>query len=150
MQDFSSVIKAYALKNAIEFGKCDAGRILHKLFQHGLDKKDVKTVMPDIQKVVKEVNSMSSASKEKEFERYKQYVKEKEEKEQGLPELEGAVNGKVVTRLAPEPSKYNHIGHALIFIIQYLYAKRYKGRCILRLDDTNPEKSSEEFYRAVI
>src|SRR3989338_7610191 len=149
MSDFSNEIRAYALKNAIEFGKADAGRILPKLFQHGLDKGDIKKIMPQVQEIVKEVNALKGDKKEKEFEKYKGFAKEKEEKEEGLPELENAVEGKVVTRLAPEPSKYNHIGHALVFLIQYLYAQKYKGKCILRFDDTNPEKSTLEYYKAM-
>ncbi|MDP3882110.1 MAG: glutamate--tRNA ligase [Nanoarchaeota archaeon] len=149
MKDFSREIWAYALRNAIDFGKVDAGKILPKLFQHGLDKKDIRKIMPEIQKIAGEVNKLSAGEREKEFEKYGEFVKEKEEKEEGLPELEEAVEGKVVTRLAPEPSKYNHIGHALVFLIQYLYAKKYKGKCILRFDDTNPEKSALEYYRSM-
>lgn len=150
MKDLSNEIRAYALRNAIEYGKVDAGRILPKLFQHGLDKSEIKEIMPAISKIVGEVNKLSKPEREKQFEEYKQYVKEREEKEEGLPELENAVEGKVVTRLAPEPSKYNHIGHALVFMIQYLYAKKYNGKCVLNFDDTNPEKSTLEFYKAMI
>lgn len=147
MKGFSNEIWAYALKNAIEFGKTDASKILPKLFNHGLEKKDIGRVIPEIQKIVKEINSMKQEEREREFGRYEKYVKEAERREEGeLPELEGAKEGKVVTRLTPEPSKYNHIGHALVFMIQYLYAKKYKGKCILRFDDTNPEKSTKEYY----
>ena len=149
MKDFSKEIRAYALKNALEFGKADAGRILPKLFQHGLDKKDIKLIMPKIAEIVEEVNSVDDIKQQRELHDLKGVVKEPEKKEDGLPELENAVMGKVVTRLAPEPSKYNHIGHALVFMIQYLYAKKYNGRCILRFDDTNPEKSTKEFYDAM-
>ena len=150
MIDLSNEIWAYALKNALEHGKADNGRILPKLFNHGLDKKDIKNVMHTISDIVKKVNSLKKDQIEKEFEKYKQYAKEKEERVEGeLPELEGAEEGNVVTRLAPEPSKYNHIGHALVFLIQYFYAKKYKGRCILRFDDTNPDKSTIEYYNAM-
>ena len=149
MKDFSKEIKAYALKNALEFGKADAGKILPKLFQHGLDKKDVKQIMPQIIELVKEVNSYDDEHRQRVFHDLKEHVKEHEQKDAGLPELENAVEGKVVTRLAPEPSKYSHIGHALVFMIQYLYAKKYKGKCILRFDDTNPEKSTKEYYDAM-
>ena len=42
MKDFSNEIWAYALRNSIEYGKADPGKILPKLFQHGLDKKDIR------------------------------------------------------------------------------------------------------------
>jgi glutamyl-tRNA synthetase len=149
MKDFSNEIWAYALKNSVEFGKADAGRIMPKLFQHGLDKKDIKDVMPEIQRIVKEVNGLNQKQKEEKLEKYKSYAKETEKRDENeLPELEN-VKGKVITRLAPEPSKYNHLGHALVFLIQYLYAKKYDGECILRFDDTNPEKSAKEYYDAM-
>src|SRR3989344_7129327 len=119
MEGFTNEIWAYTLKNAIEFDKADAGKILPKLFLHGLEKKDIKKVMPDVQKIVSEVNKMNRDERGREYEKFRAFAKEREEKQEGLPELEGAVQGKVVTRLAPEPSKYNHIGHALVFLIQY-------------------------------
>ncbi len=148
MKDFTKEIEAYALRNALEFGKADASKILPKLFNHGLEKKDIKNVMPKIIEIVKEINSWDEEKRQRQFHDLKEFVKEAEKRE-GLPELENAIEGKVVTRLAPEPSKYNHIGHALVFMIQYLYAKKYKGKCILRLDDSNPEKSTMEYYNAM-
>jgi len=149
MKKFDNEIYAYALKNAIEFGKADAGRILPKLFLHGLDKKDIKLIMPEIVKIVGEVNK--SKDKEKEFEKYKKYVMEKEEeKEKDLPELPNALDGKVVTRMPPEPSKYAHIGHAITFLINYIYAKKYNGKCLLRFEDANPSKVNQEFVDSML
>lgn len=149
MEKFDNEIYAYALKNALEFGKADAGRILPKLFQHGLDKKDIKTIMPEIVKIVNEVNKFKD--KEKEFEKYKKYVIEKEEeKEKDLPELPDAVMGKVVTRMPPEPSKYAHIGQAITFLINYIYAEKYKGKCLLRFEDANPAKVNQEFVDSML
>ena len=143
-------IWAYSLKNALEHGKADVSRILPKLFQHGLEKKDIKKVMSNVREIISKVNSLKKEELEKELEKYDKYVKEKDVRQEGeLPELEGAVQGKVVTRITPEPSKYSHIGHALVFLIQYFYAKKYNGKCILRFDDTNPEKSTLEFYNSI-
>ena len=149
MKDFSKYIKAYALRNSIDFGKAEPGRILPKLFVHGLDKKDIKTVMPKIQEIVKKVNSLKKEEKEKEFEKLKELVPEHEEKEKDLPEIDFKGLREVVTRIAPEPSKYNHIGHALSFMLNYIYAKRYKGKCKLRFEDANPEKVSQEYVNAM-
>lgn len=148
MSKYDNEIWAYALKNSLEFGSTDAGKILPKLFRHGLEKKDIGKIMPELNKIIEKINSMDNDAKAKEYSRYEKYALERDVKEEGLPELDN-VKGKVVTRLAPEPSKYNHIGHALVFLIQYLYAKKYNGECILRADDTNPEKSTMEYYNSM-
>ena len=123
------------MKNAIEFGKADAGKILPKLFQHGLDKKDIKNVMPEVQKIISEVNKMKDSEREEEFIDYKKYVKEHEEKEKELPELENAGKG-MVFRLAPYPSGALHIGNAKTYLLNALYAEKYKAKLLLVMDDT--------------
>ncbi|MDO8460405.1 MAG: glutamate--tRNA ligase [Nanoarchaeota archaeon] len=149
MKDLSKEIKAYALKNALEFGKADPSRILPKLFQHGLEKSEIKEIIPKITATIKEINSLSTAEKEKQYTEYKKLVIIKEEKPHELPELPN-VKGAVITRLPPEPSKYLHLGHALSFILNSIYAKRYNGKCLLRFEDANPEKVSQEYVDAIL
>jgi len=56
-----------------------------------------------------------------------------------------SIGAKVLTRAPPEPSFYLHIGHAKAFFIDFNYAKINGGKCILRLDDTNPSHEKEDY-----
>ena len=46
-------------------------------------------------------------------------------------------------RFAPSPTGYLHIGSARTFIFNWLYARRYGGTMILRLDDTDLERNTQ-------
>ncbi|CAG0897953.1 unnamed protein product [Cyprideis torosa] len=58
--------------------------------------------------------------------------------------------GNVVTRFPPEPNGILHVGHAKAIAIQFAYAEAHGGRCILRYDDTNPEKEEAVFFEAIL
>jgi len=158
-EEIRKKIREYALENAIKFeGVANQGAILGKLFAYDDSiKKNMKELSGIINEEIKKVNSISLEEQKKEllklnpeFEK-EQEDKKKENKElrSDLPPLKDAIDGQVVMRIAPEPSKYNHIGHAISFLINYMYALRHKGKCILRFDDTNPEKESQEFVDAM-
>jgi len=52
-------------------------------------------------------------------------------------------------RIAPSPSGFLHIGTAKMALFNWLFARRYNGTFILRLEDTDVERSTEEFAMAM-
>ncbi|MEM4391796.1 MAG: glutamate--tRNA ligase [Candidatus Nitrosotenuis sp.] len=153
--DVKDKIRKMALQNAIEHGgKTQDKIVLAKILgQEPSLRNQVKEIMPMIAEVVASVNKLSAEEQRKEAEsEFPELLTEKPKKQEerdGLPPLEGAEHGKVVTRFPPEPNGYPHIGHAKAAIIDEEYAKMYGGKMILRFDDTNPEAERLEYYAAI-
>ncbi|MGE0702141.1 MAG: glutamate--tRNA ligase, partial [Hyphomicrobiaceae bacterium] len=56
----------------------------------------------------------------------------------------------VVTRFAPSPTGFLHIGGARTALFNWLYAKHTGGRFLLRIEDTDRERSTDAATRAII
>ncbi|MGE8125948.1 glutamate--tRNA ligase [Methylobacterium sp. NPDC080182] len=54
-----------------------------------------------------------------------------------------------LVRFAPSPTGYLHIGNARPALLNALFARRTGGRFLLRLDDTDAERSTEAFAQAI-
>ena len=58
-------------------------------------------------------------------------------------------NETIVTRFPPSPTGYLHVGNARTAIFNWLYARRMKGKFILRIEDTDTERSTQEAIDAI-
>ncbi|MGI0010641.1 MAG: glutamate--tRNA ligase, partial [Nitrosopumilaceae archaeon] len=151
--DLRKAIRGIALQNASEHeGKTRNETVISKILGSRPDlRSKTKEIIPLISEVVSEINRLSLVAQKSELEsNFPEIFATKPKQERiGLPPLEGAENGKVVTRFPPEPNGYPHIGHAKAAIIDEEYAKMYNGKLILRFDDTNPENERLEYYAAI-
>jgi len=58
--------------------------------------------------------------------------------------------GEVRTRFAPSPTGYLHIGLARTCLFNYLFAKKNEGVFILRIEDTDIERSGREYEKDIL
>ena len=56
----------------------------------------------------------------------------------------------VIVRFAPSPTGYLHIGGARTAVFNWLFAKKEGGKLILRIEDTDAERSTEESIQGII
>ena len=56
----------------------------------------------------------------------------------------------VITRFAPSPTGFLHIGGARTALFNYLFARSNNGKYVLRIEDTDRERSTEEAVGAII
>ena len=56
----------------------------------------------------------------------------------------------IKTRFAPSPTGYLHVGGVRTALFSWLYARRHGGRFVLRIEDTDLERSSQESVNAIL
>jgi len=148
--DIEETIYKYALTNAVEHGNnCQTGSVIGMVMsKHPEMRKDPKTVSQLAGKLVAKVNAMSPEEQQKQLDNLGgiEEHKRKVEKPKGLPELENAENKEITLRFAPNPSGPLHIGHARAAILNKLYQKKYNGKLILRIEDTDPKRVEMDAY----
>ncbi len=139
------LILKHALINAVQHGgKADIQAVIGKIIAKDPNaRKRLKEIVPKIKKIVEEVNSLGLEKQKQKMDELGIEIEKRVEEERILPELPEAKKGKVVMRIAPNPNGPLHIGHARMAVLNDEYVKRYKGKLILRFDDTDPKNPNK-------
>ncbi len=158
-EEIRRIILKHALINAVEHnGKANSKAVLGKVLaeQPGLRSK-ARELVPMVDEVVKEVNSMSLEEqrnlllrefKEEYIERLRRQARTRAELPP-LPKADEIIRkGRVITtRFAPAPTGALHIGQVVrAAMLSYLYARKYNGKMILRIEDTDPRVIRKVYY----
>jgi glutamyl-tRNA synthetase len=147
------IIKVAFLKAFQHGGKAQASALMGRIIS---ERKELKTKPKEltglIGKIVSEINSLSLEEQKRTAEEKwpealkKEKVEEKEKQLSALPNADRYEQ--IVTRFSPNPDCVLHLGSARAIILSHEYARMYKGKFILRFEDTDPKvkKPVLEFY----
>jgi glutamyl-tRNA synthetase len=154
-RDLRELILKAVLLNALQHGgKAQAGALIGRIISERQDlKTQAKELSGLIGKVVSEVNSLSvDEQKRRVEEKWPEALKKEKKAEEGEKRLPALPNvdkyEQVVTRFSPNPDCVLHLGSARAIILSHEYARLYKGKFILRFEDTDPKVKRPvlEFY----
>lgn len=159
--DFSTeiieLIRKHALINAYEHeGRAAQGPVLSKVMAERPElRARARELAKLVLEVVNEVNRMSFDDIRREVEEKHLVVPAKRRvvEEKTLPPLPNADKYEViVTRFAPNPDAPLHIGSLRPLILSHEYARMYRGKFILRFEDTDPKtkKPIPEAYKWIM
>lgn len=62
----------------------------------------------------------------------------------------GLKDGKVITRFAPSPTGFLHIGGARTALFNWLFSRHHGGKALLRIEDTDRKRSTQEAIDAIL
>ena len=155
-EDTRELIRKAAVINAIKHeGKAELQAVLGNLLGDAPQlRNQAKDLIPIVREVVNEVNA-TSIEKLRELALQKwsaDLSKEKKEEERELPPLPNAEKYKtIVTRLAPNPDFVLHVGNARAAVLSNDYARMYKGKFVVRFEDTDPrlKKAQLGYYEKI-
>jgi glutamyl-tRNA synthetase len=142
--ELKELIRKIALLNAVKHsGKAQTGPVVGKILGEKPEYRDkAKELSTLTNTIIREVNRLS-LDKQKNIiteEWPESLAKEKTQEERHLPPLPNVDKyEKIVTRFSPNPDCVLHLGSARAIVLCHDYAKMYKGKFILRFEDTDPK-----------
>jgi glutamyl-tRNA synthetase len=145
--------RKHALANAVKFnGKANPAAVIAKLIAEIPEcKSEMKIVAKEVNEIIKHINELPLDLQMQELqEKYPEMLEKKEREERNIfAVLNIKPEEKIVSGFPPGPEKYPHIGHAKACLMNYLLAKQYNGKFILRFEDTNPDLVKAQFYDVI-
>ncbi|WP_409198778.1 glutamate--tRNA ligase [Methanobrevibacter acididurans] len=152
MDKLEEIIYKHALLNAIKHkGSANPKAVMGSIMSKEAELRSrASEIGPLSGKIVAKVNALSKEEQKSEMEKYDVHVETKKhsKKVKGLGELPGS-HKNVVMRFAPNPSGPLHIGHARAAIPNSEFVKKYNGKLILRIEDTDPKRVFEPAYQMI-
>ena len=139
------IIEKYALQNAVKYGKAPQpkavmGKVMGECPQLRADPSGVSAALENIVSEIAKGNPEAWEARLSEIApELIEALSVKKEPDKGLKPLEGAETGKVVMRFAPNPNGPATLGSSRGMVVNSEYVKMYKGKFILRFDDTDPD-----------
>jgi glutamyl-tRNA synthetase len=154
--ELKELIKKLALLNAVKHnGKAEFKSVLGKVLSEKPELKSfIKELSNLIASIIDEVNKLSLNAQIKIIEeKWPGFLlKEKIKEEKILPPLPNAEKYHIIaTRFSPNPDCVLHLGSLRAIILSHEYARIYKGKFILRFEDTDPrlKRSALRFYEDI-
>lgn len=151
MNNLKDIVYKYALQNAVKHKKnAQNGAVIGSIMSnHPEYRSKAREVSKTVDEVLNKINAMSLDEQVSELEKLGGMIEEKKKvSKKGLTDLPD-VKGKVVLRFAPNPSGPLHIGHARAAVLNNEYVKRYDGKLVLRIEDTDPRRVDADAYKMI-
>lgn len=130
-----------AIANRLKYGHAKVEPVVNKVFGEFKEfRQYAKEIVAIVKDVIDYVNSLSMDNLKKLANELSIAIEDEHKVEiKTLPPLPNLETWKtIVTRFAPNPDFPIHLGNARAAILSYVYAKMYKGKFILRFEDTDP------------
>ncbi len=153
--DSRDFLYKYALQNAVTHNSVPkAGAVLGALMgKHPELRPHAREYSALLSEILVEIEVMNPDERRARLELLAPELLEKKEKKKrdtGLRPLENVGEEGVVMRFAPNPSGPLHLGHSRAAYLNDYYIRKYGGKYIIRIEDTDPKRITEENYQMLL